>query len=517
MPQAVGRLFGHFKLTARTALFGPQILAFIPALTLGGYWFGGEGLLLFMAITIPAILGLVGMFTPVPPARKYRGAVDPITRLPLREALLSALDKAFCIEPDSGLRSACLTLEIDDFRKYRDQHGDLAADNILIQVAERIEGALRDADVLSRIDKAIFAIALAPVRRLDLVSMIQLSARLQHAVAEPLLINGLRLYVTASVGFCLPRRASEKTGLASLDAAEMALVEAQSSGAGAIRAYCPQPRMKRVVRAGLVGEVADALDNGQIKPWFQPQISTDTGEVTGMEALARWEHPDRGVILPGAFLPAISAAGLNSRLSEVILYHSLTALQTWDKAALHIPSVGVNFSGDELSDPKLCDRIRWEADRFDLALSRVTVEILETVISRAQNDTITRNIAQLAEMGCGIDLDDFGTGHASIANIRRFSVNRIKIDRSFVTRIDTDPEQQQMLTAILEMADRLGIETLAEGVETVGEHTILAQLGCGHVQGYSIARPMPFSDTADWVQAHRKKTNAHLQISRQTG
>ncbi len=201
MPIAKGRLFGHFKLTARTALVGPQILAFVPALTLGGYWFGGEGLMLFLAIVIPATLGLVGLFTPVPPARKYRGAVDSVTRLPLRDALVSALDKAFCIEPDSGLRAACLALEIDDFGRYREQHGDLAADRILIQVAERIEGVLRDADVVSRIDKAIFAVALAPVRRLDLESMIQLSVRLQHAVAEPLLINGLRLFVTASVGF----------------------------------------------------------------------------------------------------------------------------------------------------------------------------------------------------------------------------------------------------------------------------------------------------------------------------
>lgn len=140
-----------------------------------------------------------------------------------------------------------MALEIDDFDSYRDQHGDLVADRILKQVGGKIKGALRDADIVSRIDKAVLAIALAPVRRVDLESVIQLSARLQHAVAEPILINGLRLYVTASVGFCLPRRASGKTGLASLDAAEMALVEAQSSGAGAIRAYCPQPRMKRVM------------------------------------------------------------------------------------------------------------------------------------------------------------------------------------------------------------------------------------------------------------------------------
>jgi len=517
MPQTVRRLVSHFRQSAKTALIGPQILAFVPALTLGGYWFGGEGVLLFMAIFLPALLGLVGLFTPMRARLPDRGPVDPITRLPPRGALLTALDAAFCNEPESGLRSAALALEIDDFASCRVQHGDAAADRLLALTALRIQGILRDGDTLCRIDEARFAIALAPVRRVDLESMIQLSARLQQALVEPVLIGGLRLFATVSIGFCLPRRASEKTGHFCLDSAENALAEAQANGIGAIRAHSAQPRKRRVLRAGLVGEIADALESGHITPWFQPQVSTNTGKVSGMEALARWQHPERGTILPGAFLPAISAAGLNERLGEVILFNSLTALKSWDKAALQIPNVAVNFSGEELSDPRLCDKIRWELDRFDLAPSRLTVEVLETVIARSDNDTITRNIAQLAEMGCGVDLDDFGTGHASIANIRRFSVSRIKIDRSFVTRIDTDRDQQQMLTAILDMSERLDIETLAEGVETVGEHALLAQLGCGHVQGYSIARPMPFAETLTWVQSHHEKMAQQPLISRETG
>lgn len=517
MPQTAARLASHVSQSLRTALLGPQLLAFVPAITLGGYWFGGEGLLLFMAMFLPALLGLVGLFSPMPPARPARGPVDAITRLPLRDTMLASLDKSFCEEAESGQRTAAMALEIDDFTAYSDQHGGEAADRILRQTALRIETTLRDGDVVTRLDKARFAIALAPVRRADLESMIQLSARLQKAIAEPILIDGLRLFVTASIGFCLPRRASEKTGSACLDAAEIGLADAQGCGNGAIRAYAAQPRRKRILRTGLVGEIAHALESGQIKPWFQPQISTDTGEISGMEALARWEHPERGVILPGAFLPAISASGLNDRLSEVILYHSLTAIKSWDDQIPGIPAVSVNFSGEELSDPKLCDKIRWELDRFDLAPKRLTVEVLETVISRSENDTITRNIARLSEMGCGIDLDDFGIGHASIANIRRFSVSRIKIDRSFVTRIDADRDQQQMLTAILEMSTRLNITTLAEGVETAGEHALLAQLGCAHVQGYSIARPMPFDETVTWAATHRQKLAQQPKISGRVG
>ena len=517
MAQTLGRLASHFKLTLKTALVGPQILAFVPALTLGGYWFGGEGVLLFMAVLLPAVLGLVGLFTPMRPAPPAAKAADPVTGLPLREALLATLDRAFAEEPQTGLRSAGVVIEIDDFSRCLDQHGERAAEDVLRQVAGRLRATLRGGDVVCRLDGAVFAIALAPVRRLDLEIMVQLAARLQQAGADAIVIDGLRLFLTASVGFCVPRGAAEKTGAACLDAAESALVEAQSSGHAAIRAHTAQQPQPRALRAGLVGEVAEALEAGQITAWFQPQLCTDTGDISGMEALARWEHPERGVILPGVFLPAIAAAGLNGRLGEVMLYQALTALQSWDSAGATVPHVGVNFSSDELNDPTLCDKIRWELDRFDLAPERLTVEVLETVICRSDSDTIIRNIAQLGKFGCGIDLDDFGTGHASIANIRRFSVGRIKIDRSFVTHVDTDREQQDVMTAILEMADRLGIGTLAEGVETVGEHARLAQLGCGHVQGYSIARPMPFGDTLDWIAGHRSRLADQPRIAREAG
>ncbi|WP_371742270.1 putative bifunctional diguanylate cyclase/phosphodiesterase [Pseudoruegeria sp. HB172150] len=510
---------GHFLAsTAKTAFFGPQILAFVPAATLGGYWFGGEGLLMFMAIFVPALMGLVGLFVPVQalPPRPRKNA-DPVTGLALKPALMATLEESFLKEPKQGVRTGVLILEIDDFDNFCGTYGPEAGDHVLAVMAERLESTLREGDLACRMDGAMLAVALAPVRRLDLEAMIQLAARAQQAIGAPVVLGGMRLFLSASIGFCLPRRASERSAQGCFDAAEAALREAQASGNGAIRAFSAQQPRKRVKRAGLAEEVSEALEAGNIRPWFQPQISTDTGEISGMEALARWEHPDRGVILPGAFLPAISASGLSQRLGEVILFHSLTALQDWQKVDIRVPNVAVNFSHEELADPTLCDRVRWELDRFDLTPDRLVVEILETVISRSDNDTITRNVTQLQELGCGIDLDDFGTGHASIANIRRFSVSRIKIDRSFVTRIDSDRDQQALLTAILEMAERLGIETLAEGVETVGEHALLAQLGCGYVQGFSIARPMPFAATLDWMQGHQRRVADRPKIRREAG
>ena len=491
----------------RDALMGPQTLAFLPAICLGAYWFGGETALVISALFIPALFAAIGAL----PSLALSFAPDPtkardgLTGLPMRPAVIDALDQILDSRDVTGRTTACLAVDLDDYRALEASLGTAAADDMLKTAADRLVGTLREHDVVARLNGARFAISLAPVRRADLETLIQLASRLQAALSEPYTLNATKLYATCSIGFCMPNRAPACSGQAFLDAAEVALSDARHNGPGSIRAFTPSLKPKTLDRGTIIADVGEALENGQIVPWFQPQISTDTGEVSGMEALARWHHPEKGIISPGDFISAIDELGLNERLSEVILYHALMSLKTWDKAGFHVASVAVNFSPSDLANPKLVDKIRWELDRFDLEPSRLSVEILESVIASSDNDTITRNIWALKEMGCGIDLDDYGTGHASIANIRRFAVKRIKIDRSYVTRCDLDRDQQNMLAAILTMAERLELETLAEGVETVGEHAMLAQLGCGHVQGFSISRPMAFEKTLEWMDVHKRK------------
>jgi EAL domain-containing protein (putative c-di-GMP-specific phosphodiesterase class I) len=319
------------------------------------------------------------------------------------------------------------------------------------------------------------------------------------------------------VGFCLRSRAPGSSGQEWLVASGVALTDAQRAGPSAIRAYSHEMARQGRTRSDLRDEAAAALENGQIQPWYQPQISTDTGNVSGFEALARWSHPVHGMIAPDVFLPVMEEADLMERLGQVMLYHALTALKAWDSAGINVPQVGVNFASAELRNPGLIDKIRWELDRFGLPPDRLAVEILETVMTDCPDDTISRNISGLAELGCRIDLDDYGTGHASIASLRRFAVSRIKIDRSFVMKADCDPQQQRLISAILTMAERLELETLAEGVETLGEHALLAQLGCNHVQGFGIGRPMPFDQTLDWITAHQAKVQDVPAIGRETG
>ncbi|PTQ76014.1 putative bifunctional diguanylate cyclase/phosphodiesterase [Celeribacter persicus] len=496
----------------RDALTGPQTLAFLPALCLGAFWFGGESLLIACALLVPALATLLSMSDAT---RHHRPiARDGLTGLPLRRTVTDILDQILDARDTTGRTTACLVIEIDDFHALSSGFGATASDDILISAAQRLRDALRDHDTLARLEGARFAIVFAPVRRADLESLIQLASRLQAALSEPFSINASKIFATASIGFCLPNRAPAASGQAFLDAAEIALADAHRNGPGSIRAYSPAIAARILERSSLNADVGDALENGQILPWFQPQISTDTGTVSGMEALARWVHPEQGALPPAEFMPDIEELGLQERLSEVMLYHALMAIKEWDRAGFHIPSVAVNFSPTDLANPRIVDKIRWELDRFELKPERLSVEVLESVISSSDNDTITRNIWALNEMGCGIDLDDYGTGHASIANIRRFAVKRIKIDRSYVSRCDLDRDQQSMLAAILTMAERLDLETLAEGVETVGEHAMLSQLGCNHVQGYSISRPMAFEQTHEWMETHNRKLTHPPQIGR---
>jgi len=273
------------------------------------------------------------------------------------------------------------------------------------------------------------------------------------------------------------------TADAILAAATVALADAQAQGAGSIRVYSARIGQRQARRAALAEDVAQALDNGTFEAWFQPQVCTDTGRTSGFEALARWHHPLHGFVPPTDFLP--------------------------------VPSVGVNMSAADLRDPHLARRIAWMLDRHDLSGNRLTVEVLESVVADGGSDPtaspLLRNIAALADMGCGIDLDDFGTGHASITSLHRLAVSRVKIDRSFVTGLDHDRDRQKMIMTILSMCDHLGLQTLAEGVETPAEHAILAQLGCHHVQGFGIGLPMRRADCSAWLRDRRATLDEALR------
>lgn len=505
LPAALGPI-----LNATLALLRrPEAMIAWPVLPAVSFWLGGETALVATAFGISGLLALLMTVGPLgrrPPQR------DPATGLVLRDTLVQELDASFRIPAANGLTFACIVIAIDDADLLVRKHGHGAFAAILRETATRIAGALRQGDVVARLEGACFAAALTPALRVDLESVLQIASRVQSAIEDNVVLHDSEVQISVSVGFCTSDRCADPTGAALVAAAESAMEDASHNGPGAIRAYTIELAEQRADQTALRADLGPALNNGEMQAYFQPQISTDTGEITGFEVLVRWQHPQRGLLTPEAFLPLLQAAGLTERLGEKMLYHALGSMRRWEAAGQRIPTVGVNFSAEELRNPRLPDRIAWELERFSLAPDRLCVEILETVVAGASDDVVVQNVARLAELGCRIDLDDFGTGHASITNIRRFSVSRIKIDRSFVSGMAQDREQQRLVAAILSMAERLGLETIAEGVETPEEHTLLAQLGCAHVQGFGIARPMPEAETLGWIERHRSRQSAPLRI-----
>ncbi|MEM9968699.1 MAG: GGDEF domain-containing phosphodiesterase [Pseudomonadota bacterium] len=482
----------------------PMFLTFLPAIGLAAYWFGVRGASVLLAALLPMVYVARTEFAATGGIRRRKKKAS----MP-HKRFVELLDTARQETHQTGAQRLLICLAIEDFDHLAERHGQAAADQALRKINDRLHSSLRTEDAVAHLSAANFAICTTPLLRLDLELSIQLASRVQSALEEPIHVDGLGLYISASVGFCPSARAPGTSGQEWLNAAQSALTEARPFGSGAIRAFSDHMLRSDHHRDGLRQDVTKALASGEITAWFQPQISTDTGQITGFEALARWVHPEQGLIAPADFLSLVEEEDQLEHLADVMMRAAFTALQRWDQLGMKIPKVGVNFAGPELSNPRLVDKIRWELDRFDLSPDRLAVEVLETVVSNAQDDIIARNINALGALGCCVDLDDFGTGHASIASIKRFSVSRIKIDRSFVMKADRDLEQQRMISAILTMAEQLEIETVAEGVETAGEHALLAQLGCDQVQGFGIARPMPFDDTLPWIAAHQQKL-AHV-------
>ncbi|WP_323037911.1 bifunctional diguanylate cyclase/phosphodiesterase [Pararhodobacter sp.] len=399
-----------------------------------------------------------------------------------------------------GSQSAALAIRLDDAERLKTQHGARFIEALVAAMGARLAGTLREQDSYCPLDKTSFGAALFPQRGIDLGSVLTVAQRIQTTLAQPFKMEDVTIWPSVSIGFCLSQRAASLNGIGMLQAAEQAAFKAQAAGPGNLRSYSVVD-----FPAAITGERLEALqralENGEICPHFQPQVLTTTGQISGLEALARWNHPQRGLVPPSDFIPLIEA-GLSSKLAETMLRGALKTLAALEGSGQHVPSVSVNLSAEELRNPRLADEITWELDRHNLTPERLTIEILETVVADSDDDIAVRNIARLAGMGCGIDLDDFGTGHASIANIRRFAVGRIKIDRSFVTRMHEDRDQQRMVAAILSMSQQLELETVAEGVECAEEQIMLAQMGCNHLQGFAIARPMPAETLGDWLHAH---------------
>ena len=423
--------------------------------------------------------------------------IRPVTA---QDKIIEALDAALSETAAGHTYAVAMIADIDDFDalKSRSAAPDIAS--LLGTLENRLCGGVLSRDIVVHLPDGKFAIGLNPQNIVDEDDILRLAGQIQSIIAVPIVTANTQAKVTASIGCAIAGQAGVTTGQALLEAARIAQLEATRKGPNALRLYAPGMGDRIRLHDALRRDMAAALTSGAIQAYFQPQICLSTQAISGFEALARWQHDKHGLISPADFLPLLEDAGMMRPLGRRMLYDALCALKDWDNEQLNVPNVSVNMCAEELRNPALLDEIQAQLAVQGLGPERLVIEVLETVDVVDMHDPIVRNIRAISDFGCQIDLDDYGTGKSSAKSVQTFAVDRIKIDRSFITDVDQDKERQRVIKTILSMAKTLNVGTLAEGVELQSEIAHLASVGCGHAQGYAIARALPAPETIAWVK-----------------
>jgi len=408
---------------------------------------------------------------------------DALTDLPNRSLLRTRLDEALRVEPQGSQPLALLLLDLDRFKEINDTLGHHYGDQLLIELAHRLGSVLRPSESVARLGGDEFGILITHLSDAtnDLEQTLE---KIRDALDHPFQVDGLPLHVEASIGVARYPEHGRDVDLL-LQRADVAMYVAKDSGMPhAI--YTAELDHHDTASLTLLAELPRALRNRELVLHYQPKLDVHTGKLAGIEALTRWQHPTRGLIPPGDFVPAAEKTGLIQPLTRYVLDEALTR---WKSEGQNI-TVAVNLSMRNLHDPTLPEQVAELLRKWDLSGECLTLEITESAIVSDPSGT-KDIIRQLRELGVGISIDDFGTGYTSLAYLARLPITQLKIDRSFVVNMDKDAADAAIVRSIITLGHDLDLEVVAEGVETLVIYDQLARLGCDTIQGYWLSRSLP--------------------------
>jgi diguanylate cyclase (GGDEF)-like protein/PAS domain S-box-containing protein len=423
---------------------------------------------------------------------------DPLTRLPNRVLLADRLEQALARHHRLGRAFALLLLDLDNFKTVNDSLGHAAGDQLLVAVALRLRGALRASDSAARLGGDEFAVLVEDVADESQVSFV--AERLVDTLRQPLLVEEREIFLGVSIGVALSDT-SRTTPDDMLRDADVAMYEAKAQGRGRYVLFSPQMREAALDRVALENDLRRAVARGDLHLVYQPQFDLRTGGVVGVEALVRWRHPTLGPVAPDRFIPLAEDSGLIHDLDGWVLDTACAQIRAWRQAGIGGLRVAVNLSGSEFEDPALVDRISEVLDRHGLDPVDLELELTERVAVQ-QHRSARDNLDRLRAMGLRIAIDDFGTGYSMLASLRQFPGDKLKVDKSFVQEISDAEDRAPLVAAIVAMGHGLGLEVVAEGVETEEQLAALRRLGCDGAQGYLLGRPAE----ADVVEARVRAT-----------
>ncbi|SDX38446.1 PAS domain S-box-containing protein/diguanylate cyclase (GGDEF) domain-containing protein [Allochromatium warmingii] len=423
---------------------------------------------------------------------------DPLTRLANRSLFRELLHNAIEHAAHTHSRLALLFLDLDNFKTINESLGHSLGDLLIIAVSRRLQALLPDNRTLARIGGDEFNVIL------DFDSEqpgIDLSAQhLLDSLKQPFLIDGTPVYIGASIGVALYPTDGADGELLQRNA-ETALHQAKQQGRGLLRFFSPEMTQRAKTRLRLEADLRRAIERDELLLYYQPQVDLPHRKLVGLEALVRWRHPQRGLVPPGDFIPLAEESGLIVSMGEWVLRTACRQIKHWLETGIAPQQTAVNVSAVQLSHGSLVERVQKILDETGIPPQRLELEITESFIMADSEQSFT-SLTELRALGVRLSIDDFGTGYASFGYLQRIAAQKLKIDLSFVRDMTTNSSNASIVRAIIALGHSLGLNVLAEGVESSEQADYLLALGCDAIQGYLISRPLPVDEiTAFLVQA----------------
>ncbi len=421
---------------------------------------------------------------------------DALTMLPNRFNLHERLDLALGFSRRSGKQLALMLIDLDRFKSINDTLGHHVGDELLIQVAQRITAAVRESDIVARLGGDEFVVVLPDITSPE--DAAHVAKTIVATISEPYLIGGQALNSSPSIGICLyPSDATEISDL--LKNADVAMYEAKAQGRSNYQFFTESMTVATTKRMALEADLREALAQRQFVLYYQPQLSLQKRTLVGVEALIRWQHPTLGMVSPLDFIPIAEETGLILPIGDWVLREACQQLKTWHNQGLTHIRMSVNLSASQFMDKALPERI--EAVLADIGLDHAALDLEVTEsMSMALPDQTICVMKTLTQRGLSLSIDDFGTGYSSLAYLKLFPISTLKIDRSFVKDIETDSNDADICDVTVLLAHKLGLNVVAEGVETAAQLKFLLSIGCEKIQGYLISKPLPADQAGVFIQ-----------------
>ncbi len=435
-------------------------------------------------------------------AKAYRDRLanyDAVTGLPNRRHFADRIERALRQSARAGNTGAVLLLSLDRFEEVNEALGIGVTDSLQKAVALRLDLALRGAESIARdgkpgirpsvakLDGEEFGVLLTDMPSGDLAAPI--AQRIQAAMQAPFRAGGQEVLLPSSIGIAVFPDDGMETG-ALLSNAGVAMRHAKQEGGKGVCFYARNLNAGSIARLSIESELRRAIENDELCLFYQPKVRVQNGRGTGAEALVRWKHPTRGLLLPGEFIPVAEESGLVVPLGDWVLRAACAQIKAWQSAGMRVPRITVNVSSKQFKARTVTESVVGALKSSGVNPSHLGLEITEgAIMDHAERNV--RTLHELKALGVTLSIDDFGTGYSSLSYLKRFPIDELKIDRSFVTDVDTNPDDAAIVIAVIAMAHCLGLAVVAEGVETQSQRDFLAGRGCDEAQGYLFSKPIP--------------------------